>query len=687
METLFLQILKMSITASYVIICIILVRFLLKRAPKIFSYALWLVVLFRLICPLSFESMFSFVPADTQVPMQNIMHPHTPESSDRLSPITPVVTDNRLPVNTVQPVNKSATQTWVSFGAALWLLGIAILLAYSILTAVRLYINLKSSKHVADNVYEKSGIQTPFVFGILKPKIYLPTCLSDKERVYIIKHEQTHMKRFDHIIKPIAYLVLCIHWFNPLVWLAFFLMSEDMELSCDERVIKQLGSAIKKDYTTSLLSLSTGKRIIRGCPLAFGENNTKGRIMHILNYKKPGFWVVIVAVIAVAAVYIGLMSNPQQQHMTVEDYAHAFIEQDIASHEKNHGHNYQIIDSAITTLEKLAAFDAMYASPLELWRFEYRLKPDDASKVMFAGGMYMDDGWIIDESGGERMLIFSYENDRPKYIGSMWSMEDNLTTLAGQETVLRKYLEETGLLPHETYKGNHVLVKFPLSLGDMSQLFLSQPVIQGEQGIWCVERWKDTNGNLYYASPITDGLIMDYYRDLQEQCDQGHQPALLDPLQVALDYTNTHIGIDGLHLTLDDLKVQYDATVEDFAKTPESHFTAYITTFSVEDDGFHFDRFEWLTYDDTDRLKELNIDPDSLPNGYYIHNHDTYPMHGSTTEQTQYRLVNRLDEAPHVSVSKEDFNAYLEQFTDYSPPFSIIAKDGYVVSITEIYVP
>lgn len=685
MDTLFLQILKMSLTASYVILFVIAARLLLKKAPKIFSYTLWIVVLFRLICPFSFESIFSLIPAKAEATTQHIMNSQTLQSNGNTTRTTPVG-NNVLPGDAIYNTSDSPIQIWITLGKVVWLLGITVLLAYSIFTAIRLYLKLKSSKPISDKIYESGGIKTPFVFGILNPKIYLPTGLSDNERAYIIKHEQTHMKRFDHVIKPFAFFVLCVHWFNPLVWLAFFLMSEDMELSCDERVIKQMGSAIKKDYSTSLLSLSTGKRIIAGCPLAFGENNTKGRIMNILNYKKPGFWVVFIAVIAVVAVCVGLMSNPKKYAMTVEDYANEYVEQDIASHKKNYGASYKIIDSNITKLEKIASYDAIYSSPLEIWSFEYRLKPDDASKVMFAGGMYMADGWIIDESGGKLMLIFSYENSKPQYLGSMWSLE-NLTTLASQETALRKFLEGAGLLPHETYSGNHILIKFPLSLGDISQLFLSQPVIQGERGIWCVERWKDTNGNEYYVTPQTDGLTIDYYRDLQEQCDQGHQPSLLDPLQVALNYTNTHIGIDGLNLTLEDLTVQYDATFEDFSKTPESHFTAYITKFSVNDDGFNFDRFEWLTSHDTVRLKELNIDPDDLPNGYYIHNYDTYSMHGSITEQTQYHLINRSEEAPHISVNKKDFSAYLEQYSDFSPPFKIIIKDGYVLSITEIYVP
>jgi beta-lactamase regulating signal transducer with metallopeptidase domain len=224
-------------------------------------------------------------------------------------------------------------QIWLSLGESIVDFWYCCIASYSIFTAIKLYLKLKSAKPVFDNVYEMNSIKTPFIFGVIKPKIYLPTGLSENERTYIIKHEQTHIRRFDHIIKPFAFLVLCVHWFNPLVWAAFFLMSEDMEMSCDESVIKQMGNEIKKDYSTSLLYLSTGRRIIGGCPLAFGENNTKGRIINILNYKKPAFWVVIVAVIAVVAISVGLMSNPQKEQLTVEDYAKQFVEEVIEAYD------------------------------------------------------------------------------------------------------------------------------------------------------------------------------------------------------------------------------------------------------------------------------------------------------------------------------------------------------------------
>jgi len=308
MDKIFLQILNMSITAGYVILVVMITRLLLKKAPKIYSYVLWSVVLFRLICPISFESMFSLVSINTKMIPQNIVYQQTPKVQSGIAAIDEAI-NHSLP-NPVVGGSANPMQTCIALVSAIWLLGIFILLTYSLITTLRLHHNLKMAHCTSGNIYEMDGIKTPFVFGLYKPKIYLPEMLAETEKAYIIKHEQTHIKRFDYIIKPFAFLVLCVHWFNPLVWIAFFLMGADMELSCDESVIKQMGSAIKKDYSSSLLTLSTGRRIVGGCPLTFGENNTKGRIKNVLGYKKPTFWVIIIAVLTVIVVFVGLLSNP-----------------------------------------------------------------------------------------------------------------------------------------------------------------------------------------------------------------------------------------------------------------------------------------------------------------------------------------------------------------------------------------
>lgn len=317
MENLFLTVLNMSLKASYVIIFVIVIRLFLKRFPKVYSYALWFAVLFRLICPFSFDSLFSLIPKSVNIP-QDIAYSPKPEINSGIAAIDSAV-NNVLP----PPLNAAASanpmQIWIAIGEAIWLIGIAVLIIYSVYATVKLYRNLRFAKHLEDNIYIINGYKTPFVFGIVNPKIYLPNHLTESEKSYVLLHEQTHIKRLDHIVKLAFFIVTCIHWFNPLVWAAFYLMGEDMELSCDEKVVKQMGNSIKKEYSSSLLSMSTGRRILGGSPIAFGENNTEGRIKNILNYKNPSLWVLIVVSIVIVIFIIGLITNPKSDEATTWD--------------------------------------------------------------------------------------------------------------------------------------------------------------------------------------------------------------------------------------------------------------------------------------------------------------------------------------------------------------------------------
>ncbi|TAH68293.1 MAG: hypothetical protein EWM47_08210, partial [Anaerolineaceae bacterium] len=310
MNRLFLAVINMSLTASYVIICVIFIRLLLKKAPKVISYALWGVVAFRLIIPFSFESMFSLIPRNTNavsIP-HNIIYQETPQINNKIEVVDSLV-NKSLPTPTVGASVKTQ-QIYVVIGAYIWVLGIIALLVYSLLSIWLLKKQLKDAQLIEKNIYEANNLKTPFLLGLIRPKIYLPVGLNATEKSYILLHEQTHIRRKDNIIKILAFLILSFHWFNPLVWIAFKLMSTDMELSCDERVLREMKEDIKKPYANSLLSLAIGKQVVSGSPLAFGEGNVRGRIKNVLNYKRSRFWLIIAATIVVIAIAIGLSSNP-----------------------------------------------------------------------------------------------------------------------------------------------------------------------------------------------------------------------------------------------------------------------------------------------------------------------------------------------------------------------------------------
>lgn len=316
MGNLFSVILNMSMTGSIVILLVMLARLILRRAPKIFSYALWAVVLFRLLCPVAFTAPVSALKA---------LEPKVQEASESTSVIyfIPAEVNQNSDFAFVPADNQSGTEPvpaeesahtrldLMTVASYVWLAGTGIMIAYSVIQYVRMRLKLIGAMAYRGNVYRADYIDTPFVMGILSPKIYLPSDVPKNERKYIIAHERHHISRFDHIIKLLAYSALCIHWFNPLVWAAFILAGKDMEMSCDEAVIRKMGSQIRADYSASLLRLATHKKIIAGMPLAFGEGDTKGRVMNMAKWKKPKLWVSLTCLLLCATILVACAVNPK----------------------------------------------------------------------------------------------------------------------------------------------------------------------------------------------------------------------------------------------------------------------------------------------------------------------------------------------------------------------------------------
>ena len=308
LDQLFIQILNMSFNASIVIMIVLAMRLLLKKAPKMFSYVLWSVVLIRLILPISFESPFSLMPTQANPISKEILYATVPVVDTGITSINNVVNaalPAATPIASVNPL-----QIWVFIGSLIWAFGIFIMLLYSFITYLKLKKRLVNARHYRDNIYLVEALSTPFVMGVFHPQIYLPSNLSDQERTLILHHEQTHIRRLDPLFKIIGFFALCLHWFNPLVWASFFSSNSDREMACDEAVIKQMGHEVKKEYSSSLLSLTTGRQLLGATPLAFGEGDTKKRVKNVLQYKSPKFWVLVLATVAVLLIGLALITNP-----------------------------------------------------------------------------------------------------------------------------------------------------------------------------------------------------------------------------------------------------------------------------------------------------------------------------------------------------------------------------------------
>ena len=339
MTAVFERILEMSGMASVVIVVVLLIRLCLRKAPRKYSYALWSVAAFRLVCPVSFKAFFSLLNftgrlKDMEVG-QTVAHilsytdtydiafplipPVDPSVVESLPPVTvttipspDVITPSAgnlvsvpEPGTTVPLIDRI-----IMIAAIVWLIGLAALLIYGIVSYVRLRRRMDTAVLAGENVWYSDRVQSPFILGFVRPKIYLPFGLSADQQRYVLAHERYHLKRFDHIVRPLSFLILAVHWFNPLVWVAYYMMGRDMEMSCDEKVLS--GGESVKDYSTTLLSFAANRRFPSPSPLAFGESGVKGRIKNALNWKKPRTWVTIIAVIVCIVVIVVCAANPKE---------------------------------------------------------------------------------------------------------------------------------------------------------------------------------------------------------------------------------------------------------------------------------------------------------------------------------------------------------------------------------------
>lgn len=347
------RIINLSITGSIAIFAVLILRLLLRKAPKRFSYLLWGIVLFRLLCPVSFASSASLwnladisvrdngeieyisiddfstedsvihTPAATADPLSNNSmmvekkKTSSTNSDTNMNKNASIKPDNEKDkINDSSPLHNTTQTKTLLLGMPIliwfvvWLLGVYCFVCSGIVSALRLSRQLKCSMRVRENIYLADDISTPFVYGLLHPKIYLPSNLGEQEQNYIILHEQHHILRKDYLLKLLAFAALCLHWFNPLVWLAFVLSSKDMEMSCDEAVMRKMKHDIRSEYAHSLLSLAVGRRKITGIPLSFGENDIKSRIKNVIHYKKPKSVILAAAVTACIIGTLCLITNP-----------------------------------------------------------------------------------------------------------------------------------------------------------------------------------------------------------------------------------------------------------------------------------------------------------------------------------------------------------------------------------------
>ncbi len=310
MADLFIKVLNMSISAGWLVLTVVFLRFLMKKAPKWMMVFLWGIVAIRLICPISLESTFSLIPSAETIP-NDIMMNEEPVIHSGIAVmnqfVNPMLSESFAPDPTA---SANPLQIWIPVLANVWCVGIVMMVLYTVVTYVRLHRQVEEAVLLRENIFQTEQISMPFVLGMIRPKIYLPYSLEESNKEYVIAHEQAHIQRKDHWWKPLGFLLLMIYWFHPLLWIAYLLLCRDIELACDEKVIREFDDEQKAEYSLSLLSCSIDRKRIAACPLAFGEAGVKERVKAVISYRKPALGVIAAAAVLSIALAFCFLTNP-----------------------------------------------------------------------------------------------------------------------------------------------------------------------------------------------------------------------------------------------------------------------------------------------------------------------------------------------------------------------------------------
>ncbi len=433
MAEIFQKALNMSIAAGWLILAVIALRLLLRRAPKRFRLLLWAVVGLRLALPWSIESALSLIPSAQTLP-EGIMLERAPVLDTGISALNGAINPGFTAAFTPElGASANPLQVLLPIAAALWMLGAAAMLLWALVSWLRLRKRVREAVRLEENVYE-CEIASPFVLGLFRPRIYLPFSLENGERELVLAHERAHITAGDHIIKPLGWLLLAAHWYNPLVWLAYALLCRDIELACDERVVRGLSLSDRADYSQALLDLSRPRGGVRACPLAFGESSVKGRVKSVLSYKKPAFWLVLLAVVVCVGAAVCFLTDPKEEAEPVDDgdggvVISARLEENFPAQVLDYAFacteemaeelSYLGLKSAeLTDLSCYAEVEAPEGGTLLLFRLGARFELAEPESVAPAGGMVIEDGWLTrPDSGGDRFMLLLRDGDDWRFIG------------------------------------------------------------------------------------------------------------------------------------------------------------------------------------------------------------------------------------------------------------------------------
>lgn len=461
MENLFLKIFNMGLTAGWLILAVVILRFFLKKAPKWISCLMWALVAFKLICPFSVESAVSLIPSSEPLP-EKIVTGYSFEVNTGIgivdAPVNEYLGDHYYEGVTV-PVGSG--NRMMQLAGVIWASGAVLMLIYSLASYYRLYRITRVCVRLEKNIYRCDLIDTPFILGIIKPRIYLPSDMDEAQAAYVTAHEQAHIKRRDHWWKPAGFLLLSVYWFQPLCWVAYILLCRDIELACDEKVVGVLGEEGKKAYAEALLSSSVRQNMVAACPLAFGEVGVKERIKNVLHYKKPAFWVIAAAIFCCIIAAVCFLTSPKRENTEndrryeiVRPYAEQYVRERYQAVQGSAA-DYDYTDWRIERLEHCYTYEGLEEKNYEIYRLNYEFLSASPEKVELAGGMEMsEDGWVVPEYRDSFYLIFEKAGEELRFVTVLFEndcvpgdglfTEDMLAAVREMESAEGGQSEETG---------------------------------------------------------------------------------------------------------------------------------------------------------------------------------------------------------------------------------------------------
>lgn len=439
MADVFIKTLNMGIAAGWLIVAVVVLRVLVKRAPKRFRLLLWAVVGLRLVLPVSIESALSLVPSAQTLP-EGVMYAAAPELNTGIAALNDAINPAFTAAFAPEPAaSANPLQVLLPAASVIWLAGAAAMLLWALVSWLRLRRRVAEAVRLEGNMFESERVASPFVLGLIRPRIYLPFGLDEGAREQVLTHERAHIARGDHVIKPIGWLILAVYWYNPLVWLAYALFCRDIELACDERVIRRLPVSGRADYSQALLDLSRPHHGVGACPLAFGESAVKCRVKLVLTYKRPAFWLIMLAAVLCIGAAVCFLTDPKAEaDDSVQNDSHDygipitvtavlpenFPEQVLefakgcAAQQAANMDYLNISAAEITELASYSEAELTDGGVACLFKLGARYELADPESVMPAGGMVIEGDWLTRaDSGGDRFMLLRRDGENWSYVG------------------------------------------------------------------------------------------------------------------------------------------------------------------------------------------------------------------------------------------------------------------------------